>query len=184
MQYDKLKKVFTNHYPVYSLGDSNIEIIGRPKSKYYQFKGDGQVIKISRGEKMDIIDVKFGMLNKIRHIVVINSLARRQILTLKKGQWGHFYGQAKLVSFPTKDRKHMYPQWCFSAYIVQGYYVPKMFDVKKLEEDINNGEEKEQITELANSTETFYQNVVDGLFAEPIDSDDIVLGNEGNYWDK
>ena len=176
MQYDKKKKVFTNHYPVHSLGDSNILIFGKPIGKYHQFKGIGQIIRISRGNRMDIVGAKFGMFDKVRDIVVSNSVARKQILTLKRGQWAEFYGHAKLLKFWDSKYKKYYPQWCFYAYCLQGQYVPKAFDMKKLEEDINNGEETNQIDELDKDREKMFQDAIDGLFGEKVDSEDIVLG--------
>ena len=175
---DRIKtKSYSNYYPIYSIGSENVKIFGATRGKYHQFEGRGQVIKISRGDKMDIVDVKFGMYNKIRPIVVTNSLARRQILTLKRGQWADFGGEAKMLKFRTKDGKHTYNQWCFYAYDIQGHYVPKMFDVKKLQEDIDNGEETNQIDDLTQSKEKFYQDVVDGLFGELVNVDESEVDN-------
>lgn len=88
--------------------------------------GVGLVKKIEKGEEFDVVGMDFGR-GFTRDIIVKNNHARRQIYTLKKGQYGSFYGYMK---YYTKDKK---TTCCFYAKAFQGWYVPKSVDIIKID---------------------------------------------------
>lgn len=170
---------------IVALQDESILVWVRYARTFSLWQGIGLVKRISRGKEFDIIYVSFGIAtNKQRPIVVVNSKPRRQILTLKCGQYAQFYGECfkkkEPRTFITKEGKEVKKDiflWEFYAMAIQGWYMPKMFDVKKLEQDIENGEEKEQITPMSDKEEKAYEeqikellekglNNIDGLYEE------------------
>lgn len=52
---------------------------------------------------------------------------------------------------------------------INGWYVPRMFDVKKREEDIASGEEK-PYGEMTKEKEQYFQNIIDDVFDERINA--------------
>lgn len=151
--------------PVTTLNDEMLYIAS---GKTHNFTGDGLVMKISRGEKFDIVTVMFGIGVKYRDVVVTHTRARRQILTLKRGQWARFGGMARLYQEKTKPKEGyksvLYKKWYLFAYFLQGYYTPKMFDIRKRQEDIDNGEEIDYIDPLDKDKETQVDMVVQDIF--------------------
>lgn len=127
------------------------------------FDGTALVKRISRGNEFDIVYAVFGIMsNKLRPIVVIENQARRQILTLKCGQYAYFYGacvkRKEEMTFNGKIKKVF--RWEFYASVCQGYYVPKMFDVRKNATDIASGEIEDETTPMSdNETNAFDSQV-------------------------
>lgn len=109
--------------------------------------GVGLVRTIEKGNDYDIVGMDFGN-NHIRKIIVKNNNARKQIYTLKKGQYAWFYG---LMKSYFNEKKIVKTQLFAKAF--QGWYVPKAFDIAKMEDiDIDEltQKDKEQM-DLINS---------------------------------
>ena len=147
--------------------ESLIFIHNMPDTKMCYFMGIGVVKMITKGKDFDVIKVMFGITNKCRDVIVYHTRARRQILTLKTGQYGLFYGTAKLSysEIPREGQTPYYKkQYSLMAYMVQGMYVPTMFDVKKdIENEIEHPEEYEHIHEMEQGTENLFKDVIDSL---------------------
>ena len=88
--------------------------------------GIGLVKTIQKGEEFDLVGMDFGR-GWCREIFVKNNHARRQIYTLKKGQYAWFYGLMKCVK---QGRKTLVS---FYAKAFQGWYVPKNMDIMKID---------------------------------------------------
>lgn len=161
------EKFNSYNYPVYC---KSLELLDFHSSKcgIIQYKGIGIVMKIERGEKFDIITVRFGMTRRTRELLVFHNQARRQILTLKRGQCGIFSGEARLQEKMVKlydDRPPVKRKWwVFHSYVNYGFYVPKAYDFKKHKEDVENGVEEEQIEKMQESREKHYDSVINDLF--------------------
>ena len=77
--------------------------------------GIGLVKKIEKGEDFDVVGMDFGR-GFTRDIYVKNNHARRQIYTLKKGQYAWFYGLMKYYTLNGKTKPS------FFAKAFQGWY--------------------------------------------------------------
>ena len=121
--------------------------------KYRQFFAIGKVMRVVKGEKSDLIYMDFGMpMLKYKHqnrlIIAYNNHARRQTLTLKRGQVAMVYGISRFYKTTkvVKGVKKTYHDILLYALGFQGWYVPTMIDIKHLpkNEDIlvANDEEK------------------------------------------
>ena len=88
--------------------------------------GLGYVKKIEKGEDFDIVIMSFGRRTS-RTIIVRSNQARRQIYTLKRGQYAWFFGTMKTYRIEGKNKPY------FFATGFQGWYVPKNFDIKQLD---------------------------------------------------
>ena len=111
----------------YSLHET-LFFLGPPKekTKYTVCLGVGLVKVIQKGEDFDMVGMDFGR-GYTREIYVKNNHARRQIATLKKGQYAWFYGLMKLYKEGKKKK------CCFYAKAFQGWYVPKNMDIVKID---------------------------------------------------
>jgi len=111
-------------------------------TKYRWVYGVGRVCKIMQGENVDLVYINFGR-KYPREIMVQYNHARRQLLTLKRGQLATFYGKFRIF---TENKKLRY---AFYAIGLQAWYVPKSMDIKKLDletyEKIQGEEEKTMI---------------------------------------
>ena len=118
--------------------------------KYRPFYGIGVVYRVVKGGKQDLIYIRFGPFNttKTRLVVAYHNHARRQILTLKRGQCCQVYGVCRYFStnikLNGKDTKGL--RLGLYATAIQGWYVPTMLDIRKLpiNEDLERPTEKEQ----------------------------------------
>ena len=122
----------------------------RNKKRYRLFYGIGKVYRVVKGEKQDLIYVNFGAFkeNKRRIVVAYENHARRQVMTLKRGQVCQVYGicryfttKIKLNGLETKGIKlGLY------AIAINGWYVPTMFDIRKMptNDDLVEPTEKEE----------------------------------------
>ena len=129
--------------------------------KYRPFYGIGVVYRVVKGEKQDLVYVRFGPFNttKTRLVVVYHNHARRQILTLKRGQCCQVYGVCRYfttdIKLNGKDTKGL--KLGLYATAIQGWYVPTMLDIRRLptNEDIveptqNEKQYLENMDELLN----------------------------------
>lgn len=101
---------------------------GAPKEdkEYVVCVGIGIVRVIEKGEEFDLVGMDFGR-GWYREIYVKSNHARRQIYTLKKGQYAWFYGLMRLYTIGKKKKA------CFYAKAFQGWYVPKTMDIIKVD---------------------------------------------------
>lgn len=129
--------------------------------KYRPFYGIGVVYRVVKGEKQDLVYVRFGPFNttKTRLVVVYHNHARRQTLTLKRGQCCQVYGVCRYfttdIKLNGKDTKGL--KLGLYATAIQGWYVPTMLDIRRLptNEDIveptqNEKQYLENMDELLN----------------------------------
>lgn len=97
------------------------------KTKYRWCLGVGRVCKIKQGENFDLVSINFGR-NYAREIIVQYNHARRQLLTLKKGQLATFYGKFRIWQNDKGDARSI-----FYAIGLQPWYVPKAMDIKQMD---------------------------------------------------
>lgn len=110
-------------------------IIFKPKDKLEdkRFMAFGYPTRIERGEKYDLVFLRCGS-TYIRKIVVENNNARKQIYTLKKHEFCEIYGLFKYAN----KKGFMF------ATAIQGWYIPRVIDIKHEDnEDIEQLEEEE-----------------------------------------
>lgn len=124
--------------------------VPRDKLKYTMVVGIGLVRRIEKGEDFDLVGMDFGA-GFIREIYVKNNHARRQIYTLKKGQYAWFYGTLKYYTEDGKRKSSLF------AKAFQGWYVPKNLDIKKLDP-----EEIEKLTQENESKINFIDELLKG----------------------
>ena len=123
----------------------------RNRKRYRLFYGVGTVYRVVKGEKQDLIYINFGVFpeNQTKLVVAYDNIARRQVLTLKKGQPCQVYGLCRYYTteFETEDgRKLKRVRLGLYAKGINGWYVPTMMDIKKMptNEDIVDPSEKEE----------------------------------------
>lgn len=104
------------------------------KKNYQQCFGIGTVLKISKGESFDLVYMKFGK-KTVKTIMAINNHARRMIYTLKKGQLATFYGYGRVFTYKKENEIRERQYWQFYAWGFQGWYTPKLIDVKKIQKE-------------------------------------------------
>lgn len=111
--------------------------------------GLGLVKVIQKGEDFDLVCMDFGR-GYSREIYVKNNHARRQIYTLKKGQYAWFYGLMKCYRNGKQIRTSLY------AKAFQGWYVPKSMDIMKVDP-----EDVEELTKENESKINFIDELVE-----------------------
>ena len=127
---------------VHTLNCETLLTLGAPSDvkDYTMVVGIGHVRKIEKGKDFDIVGMDFGK-GFVREIIVKNNHARRQIYTLKRGQYGWFLGLMK--HYIDQETKQARVQLYAKAF--QGWYVPKNMDITKMEpEDITIEEMQDQ----------------------------------------
>lgn len=116
--------------------------IDSANTKYRWCLGVGRVCKIQQGENFDLLYLNFGR-KYAREIIVQYNHARRQLLTLKKGQLATFYGKFKIYRNEQNQIRTV-----FYAIGLQAWYVPKAMDIKAIDTDAFDKIEKEQEKEM------------------------------------
>ena len=113
---------------------------------YRLFYGLGVVYRIVKGEKSDLVYVNFGIIDKhkARIVVIYDNHARRQLLTLKRGQICQIYGLCRYSPYEWKGMKRI--RLGLYARGIIGWYVPTMYDIKRMDknEDLVSPSEKEK----------------------------------------
>lgn len=168
------------------IGNESIIVFPKFSKTFSIFQGIGLVKRISRGEEFDVVYAVFGIhSNKTRPIVVIENRARRQILTLKCGQYAIFYGacvkRKKRATYTNKQGKSSTVDtyyWELYAYMMQGFYVPKMFDIRKHAKDVLKGEEEEETTPMSNEETNLFEVQVNELFEKGLENLDNIYEDE------
>lgn len=112
--------------------------------------GVGLVKTIQKGEDFDLVGIDFGR-GYSREIYVKNNHARRQIYTLKKGQYAWFYGLMRCYKDGKKNKS------CLYAKAFQGWYVPKNMDIVKVDPN-----EIEKLTQESESKINFIDELLKG----------------------
>ena len=138
----------------YVMGES-LMLFGQQKwhgKSYRLFYGVGVVYRVVKGEKADLVYVRFGCFpsTKARLVVVYDNRSRRQTMTLKRGQTCQVYGIArnfrqKLV-YGSKTTYEL--RLGLYARGINGWYTPTMLDIRKMpiNEDVVEPSEKEKET--------------------------------------
>jgi len=98
-------------------------------TKYRWCLGVGRVCKIKQGENFDLLYLNFGR-KYAREIFVQYNHARRQLLTLKRGQLATFYGKFKIYHNEEGELRTI-----LYAIGLQPWYVPKAMDIKQIDLD-------------------------------------------------
>ena len=120
------------------------------KKKYRQFYGIGTVYRVVKGDKQDLIYINFGAFptHKTRLVVAYENHARRQIMTLKRGQVCQVYGLCRYYTTDVEINgvKSKGVRLGLYAKGIQGWYVPTMLDIRKMpiNEDLVSPTEQEE----------------------------------------
>lgn len=130
--------------------------------------GIGKVLRISKGEEADLVYVAFyptgkGEMVDPTMVIVGGNHPRRQLLTLKRGQYAAFYGRCIKVwnEIEINGKKATKGVWQFYAYALQGWYVPTMFDVRQSKKD---NVDETLFTEMSENETNFLNDIIDNLF--------------------
>ena len=122
---------------------------------YRGFWGVGKVVKISKGDKLDIVLVKFG--NRLQNVIASYNHPRRQVMTLKKGNLVTIYGVmgVSLITTNDKDGKpHRHLKRSIYAWGLMNWYVPMVADLRAIgkgdTEPLDEGLEAEESGDLPN----------------------------------
>ena len=134
---------FTKHETLMFLGSP------KDKEEYTIVVGIGRVMAIEKGQEFDLVKMDFGR-GYSREILTKNNHARRQIYTLKKGQYAWFYGLMKTY------RQDEQLKMSFYAKAFQGWYVPKNMDIIKIDPN-----EIEKLTEENESKINFIDELLE-----------------------
>lgn len=138
----------------YVFGES-LMLFGNQKyhgKKYRPFYGVGVVYRVVKGDKQDLIYIRFGCFPtvKTRLVVAYHNQARRQTLTLKRGQCCQVYGICRHFTTKYTDLKThkegLRLRLGLYAIGISAWYVPTMIDIRRLptNEDLEEPTEKEQ----------------------------------------
>ena len=120
---------------------------------YRQFYGVGKVFRVVKGEKQDLVYIRFSVLPvmKPRLVVVYDNIPRRQTLTLKRGQSCQVWGicrnfTTEYTDLKTHEEHKKRVRMGLYATALNGWYVPTMIDIKRLpeNEDLVQPSEKEK----------------------------------------
>lgn len=120
------------------------------KKRYRPFYGIGIVYRVVKGEKQDLIYINFGLFptHKTRLVVAYENHARRQILTLKRGQVCQVYGICRYYQTDVEVNGVKSKGLRLGLYAkgIQGWYVPTMLDIRKMpiNDDLVDPTEKEE----------------------------------------
>lgn len=106
------------------------------EKRYRLFYGIGKVMNVVKGDKVDLVYMKFGAFDEtlVRLVVVYHNHARRQIMTLKRGQYAQVYGLARYFRQKIERDNKTYMKLKIGLYAIamQGWFVPTMLDIKKM----------------------------------------------------
>ena len=128
------------------------------------FIGIGRVVKISRGKEFDLVSMIFDCLgHKSRTIIVFNNHARRQLIGLRKGQYSIVYGVLKRYRDKHKENQNLVWHYSLIAFVFSPIYTPKAIDIKKYEEDIENGEVESQIEKMTERQQIAFNYIAEDI---------------------
>ena len=118
--------------------------------RYRLFYGIGIVYRVVKGDKQDLVYINFGTFRdtKPRLVVTWDNHARRQIMTLKRGQVCQVYGISRMFTeeFQHNGETKRAVKMGLYAKGFLGWYVPTMLDIKKMptNEDVVRPTDKEE----------------------------------------
>lgn len=123
--------------------------------KHYRlFYGIGIVYRVVKGEKIDMVYINFGIFKSIKTRVVVtyDNHARRQLMTLKRGQVCQVYGLCRYYQTECEINGEKKKGLRLGLYAkgILGWYVPTMMDIKKMpinEDLVKMTENEEQLEE-------------------------------------
>lgn len=122
------------------------------RKQYRTFIGWGKVVRIQKGDKIDLVTLKFGF----RVLKVIASLnhARRMAQALKRGHICSVFGLARIqynewIDHKTKEPRKGYVHRLY-AMGFQDWYVPKMADLRAVG--------KGDMVDIDENVEEFYKD--------------------------
>lgn len=172
---EKTKKIVEPNFAgnmEYMLGES-LMLFGKQKyhGKYYRpFYGVGVVYRVVKGDKQDLVYVRFGCFQNVKHrlIVVYHNHARRQILTLKRGQCCQVYGICRTYTtdITLNGEKAKGVKLGLYAIAINGWYVPTMLDIKRLPTNDDLVEMSEKEKDLANTFDDILNEFMSGIGEE------------------
>lgn len=140
--------------------------------KFRPFYGIGVVYRVVKGDKGDLIYINFGLFpnHKTKLVVAYDNHARRQTLTLKRGQVCQVYGMCRFYTtkIDINGVKKKGVRLGLYAKGIQGWYVPTMLDIRKMptNEDLAAPTEKEQ--EIQQTFEEVLDDFLNGTGEEEI----------------
>ena len=117
--------------------------------RYRMFYAIGTVYRVVKGDKQDLLYMNFGLFKerKTRLVVVYDNHSRRQLLTLKRGQICQVYGLCRYFTtdIMLNGKKTKGIRLGLYAKGINAWYVPTMFDLRKMptNEDLSSPTEKE-----------------------------------------
>ena len=112
--------------------------------------GVGIVKKIEKGETFDILYMDFGN-RRLKRVIAGTNHSRRQIYTTKLNQYAWVYGYKKTYRKKGSTKKQKLLESVIFAKAIQGWYVPKQFDIKKVDpNDFGKVMEDEETTNFIN----------------------------------
>ena len=112
--------------------------------------GVGLVKRIEKGKDFDIVYVDFGN-RKLKQVIAGNNHTRRQVYTLKYGQYAWVYGLKRTYYIKGTKKTDKQFKTCIFAKALQGWFVPKQFDIKNMDQvdfDKVSEETQEYINDL------------------------------------
>ena len=142
----------TTKAPIEHLKDESLMLFSYSTQKglrYRLFYGLGVVYRVVKGEKNDIVYINFGIIQEHprRLVMVYDNHARRQLMTLKRGQICQVYGICRYykTDINVKGKADKGIRLCLIARGILGWYVPTMVDIRKMpvNDDIVAPSEKE-----------------------------------------
>lgn len=154
---EKWGKEFTNpsiqHY-IHAMKNETILIFDKRDNDGISARpiiGIGKVMRVYKGEKLDLVYMNFGgKYNK--KIVVFHNHARRQVYTLKRGQLATLYGY---IRFYTENEQTKYSMYANGFH---AWYVPKAFDIKNYDSDM--------LDQLTQENETSMLDFLDNIIGD------------------
>lgn len=112
-------------------------------TKFAFVYGVGLILAINHSEKFDTIWVNFG--RRKRRIIVDMNHARRQVYTLKVGQYAHIIAIYRRYKHFNEETQTWESEYLMFARALQGWYVPKQFDIEKGNDNFRDMTEEETI---------------------------------------
>jgi len=133
------------------------------KKQYRQFYAIGVVHRVVKGNECDLIFINFGVFkdHRTRLVVAYDNHPRRQVMTLKRGQVCQVYGICRYYTTQKEIKGEMKNVVELGLYAkgILGWYVPTMFDIRKMPTndnlDIPKGDDLEKEEQMVDILDQF-----------------------------
>lgn len=165
-EHEEEQNVLPKTYGVEHIANESIIFFGKAEYKrksYRMFYGIGYVYRVVKGEKCDLIYINFGMFPNMRPrlVVALDNRARRQTLTLKRGQLCQVYGLCRNYTtyFEYNGEQHKRVRMGLFARGLNGWYIPTMLEINKM--PVN--EDVVEISENEKKLEDLFEDVLDSF---------------------